>query len=263
MAKFEDASTAAVMTWFRMNLAGIRGQSRAAEGELRSAQERAERGEQIPEYLRSAVGMGLYDVAVRGNRDAGVARVEAALQSFPLDSLEPFDRPYLELAEFYARAGDAVRGRGYLEEFDREVPVGFRPLVAVEYDRAAARVVLAEGRLEDATGMLLRADRRSCRICVLPDLARIFDQQGNLDSLQAVLERYVLTPEDDRLLADPIELAAVYRRLAHLYEARGNVAGALDYYGRFVDLWRDADPELQLLVSEARESIERLSREPR
>jgi tetratricopeptide (TPR) repeat protein len=261
MAEFEDASTAAVMTWFRMNLAGIRGQARAAEGELRAAEERAQRGQQIPEYLRSAVGMALYDVVVRGNRDAGISRVESALESFLLDSLEPFDRPYLELAQFYARAGDAVQGRKYLEEFDREVPVEFRPVLSVEYDRATAQVVLAEGRLGDATEMFRRADRRSCRICVLPDLARIYDQQGNTDSLQAVLERYVNTPEDDRLSVDPIELAAVYRRLAQLYEARGDVAGALEYHGRFVDLWKDADPELQQLVSEARESMEQLSGE--
>jgi tetratricopeptide (TPR) repeat protein len=205
----------------------------------------------------------LYDALVRGNRDAGIARVESALESFRLDSLEPLDRAYLELAEFYARAGDAVRGRKYLEEFDRDVPAEFRPLVDVEYDRAAAQVVLAEGRLADAIDMFQRADRRSCRICVLPGLARIYDEQGKLDSLQAVLERYVLTPEDDRLWIDPVELAGVYRRLAALYEARGNVAGALDYYGRFVDLWKDADPELQPLVAEARESIERLSRERR
>jgi tetratricopeptide (TPR) repeat protein/tRNA A-37 threonylcarbamoyl transferase component Bud32 len=263
LAEFEDESTAALMTTFRMSLAGVRGQLRAGEQALLSARERAERGQQIPEYLRAVIGVGLYDALVRGNRDAGIARVESALESFRLDSLEPFDRPYLELAEFYARAGDAVRGRKYLEEFDRDVPAEFRPLVDVEYDRAAAQVVLAEGRLADAIDMFQRADRRSCRICVLPGLARIYDEQGKLDSLQAVLERYVLTPEDDRLWIDPVELAGVYRRLAALYEARGNVAGALDYYGRFVDLWKDADPELQPLVAEARESIERLSRERR
>ncbi len=263
MAEFEDASTAAVLTGFRVSLAGIRGQLLAGEQELRSAEERAQRGQQIPEYLRAAIGVGLYDVVVRGNREAGIARVESALESFPLDRLEPFDRPYLELAEFYARAGNAVRGRRYLAEFDRVVPTEFHPLVDVEHDRAAAQVLLAEGRLEDATEMFRRGDRRSCRICVLPGLARIYDQQGNLDSLQAVLERYVLTPEDDRLTIDPIELAGVYRRLAQLYEARGNVTGALDYYGRFIDQWQDADPELQPLVEEARDRIERLSREPR
>ncbi len=263
MAEFEDPSTAAVMTSFRMGVAGIRGQPSAGEEELRRAEERARRGRQIPEYLRAAIAMAMYDVVVRDDPEGGVGRVESALESFPLNSLEPFDRPYLELAEFYARAGDAVRGRQLQQAFDRDVPAEFRPLLGVEHDRASAQVLLAEGRLEDAQAMFRRADRQSCRICVLPGLARIYDQQGNADSLQAVLERYVLTPEDDRLWIDPLELAGVLRRLALLHEARGNVADALHYYGRFVDLWKDADPELQPLVTAARESIERLSRERR
>jgi hypothetical protein len=36
---------------------------------------------------------------------------------------------------------------------------------------------------------------------------------------------------------------------------------ALDYYGRFVDLWRDADPELQPQVEEIRQRIARLAQE--
>jgi tetratricopeptide (TPR) repeat protein len=263
LGQFEDASTAAVMTWFRLGLAGIRGQIANGERVLRAAEDRARRGQQVPEYVRAVVGMGMYDLLVRGNRDGGIARVASALASFPIDSMEPLDRPYLELAEFYARTGDAVRGRAYLAAFDRDVPAEYRPLLDLEYDRAAAQVVFAEGRLDAAIAAFQRADRRSCRVCVLPDLARIYDRQDNMDSLQAVLERYVSTPEDDRLWVDPVALAGVYRRLAQVYEARGDVAAARDYYGRFVDLWRDADPELQPLVADARANIERLSRERR
>jgi hypothetical protein len=60
-------------------------------------------------------------------------------------------------------------------------------------------------------------------------MARAYDRQGNVDSLEAVLERYVETAEDDRWEIDPIELAGVYRRLAQVYEARGKVDGAIDY----------------------------------
>ena len=201
--------------------------------------------------------------SVHGDRVGAVARVEAALEALPLDTLEPFDRPYLELAEFYARVEEPGVGRAYLDAFDREVPQAYRPQVDVEYDRARAHVLLAEGRLDDALDAFRRADRRSCRICVLPSLARIYDRQDNVDSLQAVLERYVETPEDDRWEVDPLELAGVYRRLAQVYEARGNVDGAIDFYGRFADLWANADEELQPLVTEARASIRRLTQERR
>jgi tetratricopeptide (TPR) repeat protein len=263
VAAYEDASTAANLMWLRLMLAGIRGQSGTAEEVLRLGEARAARGLQVPEYLSAVTTIGMYDAAVRGDPVGAVARVERALDAFPLDDLEPLDRPYLELAVFYARAGNAVRGRSYLEAFDREVPEEYRPAVAVEYDRSVAQVTLAEGRLEEAIETFRRADRRSCRICVLPGLARAYDQQGNLDSLQAVLERYVETPEDDRWEMDPLELPGVYRRLAQVYEARGNIDGAIDYYGRFADLWADADPELQPLVTEARESIQRLIQERR
>jgi tetratricopeptide (TPR) repeat protein len=258
-----DASTAANLMWLRLMLAGVRGQASAADQVLRIGEERAARGMQVPEYLAAVTVAGTYDAVVRDDRVGALQRVETALEAFPLDSLQPFDRPYLVLAEFYARAGDAVQGRAYLEAFDREVPSEFHPLVDVEYDRAVAQVILAEGRLEEAIEAFRRADRRSCRICVLPGLARAYDQQGNLDSLQAVLERYVTTPEDDRWEIDPLELPGVYRRLAQVYEARGNVDGAIDYYGRFADLWANADQELQPLVTAARESIQRLIQERR
>jgi hypothetical protein len=48
-----------------------------------------------------------------------------------------------------------------------------------------------------------------------------------------------------------------------LYAARGDRAKARENYGRFVDLWKDADPELQPIVASARAALKRLSGEPR
>jgi hypothetical protein len=36
---------------------------------------------------------------------------------------------------------------------------------------------------------------------------------------------------------------------------------AVEYYNEFVELWKDADPDLQPVVSEVRERIARLVRE--
>ena len=44
---------------------------------------------------------------------------------------------------------------------------------------------------------------------------------------------------------------------------RASGTAALDYYGRFVTLWREADPELQPIVAEVRERMDRLAAEPR
>jgi tetratricopeptide (TPR) repeat protein len=96
---------------------------------------------------------------------------------------------------------------------------------------------------------------------VLPGLARAYDALGNSDSLLAVLERYVTTPDDDRIFEDPLELAGVYLRLGEVHEARDQRDQAIDYYSRLVDLWQDADPELQTVVSDVRQRIARLVRE--
>jgi Fic family protein len=47
-------------------------------------------------------------------------------------------------------------------------------------------------------------------------------------------------------------------RLGELYEARGDRAKVRDYYGRFVDLWKDADPELQPIVRDVRARVARV-----
>ena len=58
-------------------------------------------------------------------------------------------------------------------------------------------------------------------------------------------------------------LAGAHKRLAELYEARGEREKARSHYARFIELWKDADPELQPLVREARERLVRLQRAER
>jgi len=55
--------------------------------------------------------------------------------------------------------------------------------------------------------------------------------------------------------------APTFKRLGELYEARGDRAKALESYGRFVDLWKSADPELQPLVRDVRARMARLASE--
>jgi hypothetical protein len=54
-------------------------------------------------------------------------------------------------------------------------------------------------------------------------------------------------------------LGPAYERLAAHYTELGMREEALLYHGRLIDLWEDADPELQPRVEAARRAVERLS----
>jgi len=64
----------------------------------------------------------------------------------------------------------------------------------------------------------------------------------------------------DRPFVDRFWLAPTLFRLGELYENAKDVRHATEYYGRFVDLWKNADPELQPRVTDARSRIDRLNR---
>ena len=260
-AEFGDQASNALVTSSHFGLAAIAGRIAAAEQALEESRIRAASGRQVPEYLRDVIGAGLFEISSLGDADRAVSRVESALDSFPLASLEPFDRPYLELAAFYARAGRLDRARLLLTQFASEVPEDLRVLAEAEFQRAQAFFALAEGRLDDGRDRFLQSDRGSCPVCVLPGLAQLYDRQGNTDSLFAVLDRYVNSFDDDRFMIDALELPGAYVRLGELYEARGDRENAIDYYDRFVNLWRNADAELQPQVDDVRGRISRLAAE--
>ena len=50
-------------------------------------------------------------------------------------------------------------------------------------------------------------------------------------------------------------VAPAERQLGVIYAARGNRAAAREHYARFIDLWRNADPELQPVVAEAERAV--------
>jgi hypothetical protein len=84
------------------------------------------------------------------------------------------------------------------------------------------------------------------------------------DSAVVWFERYLATPywrpTDPR--GDTRYLAGTYKRLGELYEARGDRQKAASYYTKFVELWKNADPELQPKVAEVRRALARLDVEP-
>ena len=124
--------------------------------------------------------------------------------------------------------------------------------------RVAAEIAMAEGHPQDAIAAL-RARHDECPTCDVYGLAETYDRMGQADSALALYERFVETPTMDRIWQNWVAVSD--KRLGELYEAKGDRAKARDYYGRFVDLWKNADPELQPAVRDVQQRIAPLAGE--
>jgi tetratricopeptide (TPR) repeat protein/tRNA A-37 threonylcarbamoyl transferase component Bud32 len=185
--------------------------------------------------------------------------IDRALSEFPLVEMRADTRPYLLLATLYGLVGrpDGVRAMqaGYDSARSRMDPTWF----AAGQHGLRAALAMAEQKYDVAAREYRAADYGPCVLCILPDLARAYDLAGNADSAIAVFSRYVNGHGRDSD-SDAFFLAGSHRRLGELYDARGDREQAVSHYSRFVDLWKNADPELQSLVRQARERVAALQR---
>jgi DNA-binding SARP family transcriptional activator len=191
----------------------------------------------------------------RNAPERALALVDSALAATPLDSVLPGDRPYDDLARFYASAGRLTRAKELVAEGDVNDSVLSRTPGA---DRTWTRsvIALAEGRTAAAESQLSQAaDGTVCTICALPDLARVYEAAHKSDAAAVVYERYLATPWFFRYETDAVELGWAMKRLAELYDARGETAKAAAMRGRLLQLWRRADPELQPVITEVRRRL--------
>ena len=186
------------------------------------------------------------------------------------------NRPYLSLAIAYARAGRPDRARAVLADYEREVrdTILKRTRQHSLHD-ALGEIALAENRPADAIVEFRRGDvdpdgpAHECTVCLPINLARAFDGAHQSDSAIVMYERYLTTPMMERLdvplfdetvdQLDPVFLPGVHRRLGELYEAKGDAPKAADHYRAFIELWKNADPEMQPVVAEARRRLEKLT----
>ena len=126
------------------------------------------------------------------------------------------------------------------------------------------RMAVAEKRYDEALRRFRAAqaiDLYGCRTCRAVDIGETFARMGQPDSAIAAYESVATTLAWINEGRD-IDLPITYQRLGELYETKGDKAKALEYYGKVVDLWKDADPELQPRVAELRKRIGQLAGEP-
>jgi tetratricopeptide (TPR) repeat protein len=249
-------------------LALVRGQVRGADRAFAAATA-LHRARGVPvSPLRDSLTSAWMDVWYRGESTRGTRRLDAALRATPLRSLPVEQRMYFDVATVYAMAGQAARARALLAEFEAEVrDTTLRRSAQNAVWTVLGEIALAERRPLDALREFRRADTLPdgpapsfCAQCVHAQLARAFDLAEQPDSAIASFERYLAADAPNALLweADPSHVAGTHKRLGELYEQRGDAAKALEHFERFVELWKDADPDLQPRVEEVRRRITRL-----
>jgi len=231
------------------------------QGRLDEA-ERHWRTQQILAAASGSWGRRLYGAQMIGrlrlrfhNDTAGaIAVVDSAIARMPLDSILPGDRPYGELARFFAEAGATRRAREYMASARKSGSKG--PKMETELAWVEGAILGAEGRASNAEPLLRRAtSTHSCTLCGLPELARARDAQGDAAGAIQTWERYLATPWLFRYEVDATELGPALLRLSELYDARGDRTRAQQTRTRLLALWRRADATLQPVLSAVRTRV--------
>ena len=258
VAASNSVSNRAAAHWMKAALARVEGRLADAERGMRQANElELQRGVRQAVVL-NAVELAYGDLAARNEVEPAVERVEAVLMDYSLTEMAPLDRPYLELALFFAVVGEPARGQRLLGRWNAEVDAQLREIpLRLEVEGAIA---VAEGRHDDGIAKLREFRARTrCEACGLVHLGRAFELAGSIDSAVAVYETFANAPRLDLIVQEAAYWVPTHRRLGELYEQRGDREKALQYYNQFVEVWAGADAELQPQVTEAQERIERLT----
>jgi tetratricopeptide (TPR) repeat protein len=254
-----DVATREGVAFTRETYALNRGQLGAARTHREEALAEQVRRGVASAPLNAELDAAFRDVWYLSDPQRAVRAADAALARHPLDSLAPVERPYGQLAQIYSLGGQQDRARTMLNEFVRA-----RTTLSVDEESGRHQILgtiaLGEKRYDEAIREYRASDVGVCRTCALPDLGRAYDLAGQADSAIAVFNRYLTLPGFDRSGQDQTYLAGTYKRLGELYEAKGDRTKAIEHYRKFIDLWKNADRELQPKVEEARQRLTALQR---
>jgi eukaryotic-like serine/threonine-protein kinase len=211
----------------------------------------------------------MLDVAIAGPSPAIVAQLDSAIARVPFRELPMIDRPYLSSAIALARVGSVDKARAMIARYHAEVTdTSITRVREADLHTALGEIALAAGKPRDALVEFRRGDigfdgapATECAPCLPFNLARAYDAAGKADSAAMMFEQYLSTPYWFKPIPelDPVRVPAIRERLGQLYESMGNTEKAIENYRAFIDMWKNADPELQPRVADARKRLARLT----
>jgi tetratricopeptide (TPR) repeat protein len=249
--------------WLVMNL-------RLREGKLgQSIQAWHQAAEDVTQF-DEARRTSFHDLFVRQDTAGARTRMLAAVEAAS-DSL--VDESAGNLAYFFYMIGDVERGDRYHERnlvVDSvqiaNVPERWKRLwdLADTYNRSLG-LRDYETALATARDMEVEAARETRDLDPAnwaDDIIPAFEGLGMADSVIARYEMWMGRRQlGGRVGADSPDLPLALERLGQLYDAKGDTENAALYYAQFVDMWDEADADLQPRVAVARARLEEIIRE--
>jgi tetratricopeptide (TPR) repeat protein len=215
------------------------------------------------------LGDVFFELVVVGPSPRLSARLDSAIAKVPFRELPMVDRPYFEAAWLLARTGAAEKARAMVARYQSEMTdTSIRRVQTADYHTVLGEIALAAGKPRDALVEFRRGDigydggpANECAPCAAFNVARAYDAAGVADSAALMFEQYLATPFWQKMKPDldPVRVPAIRERLGQLYEAMGKSDKAIENYRAFIELWKNADPELQPRVADARKRLARLT----
>jgi eukaryotic-like serine/threonine-protein kinase len=247
--------------WARVTLDEMRGHREHSARLLKELMDSSVASGDRHRAAEAALAPAGYAIA-RGELEAARKLLDAAVGGPIFRGLADADYPAFSLATMYAYLGDPQAVRRARRAFETVRPrESWAPGDSLVWDGMSAQ---AERRWRDAALAYSQAAHlQHCSPCGVFYAAEMWDAAGAADSAityyRLGTDRPFTADDPEGSMYEPVAM----RRLGDLYEQRGEKQAALEWYGKFVDLWRDADPDLQPQVRDARQRMARLTAEPR
>lgn len=252
---------------FLFSVLALRGRIEEALAQADSVAEPAMgSGTLLPLYA-SAMGAA-YAALAAGRPERARPILETALDAARRQTMPA--RRYLALgfvATGYALTGDAGVTRSLLTELDSVAAIGdFRPNGSAELVRAI--IALQDDQPEEAIEHLGRARAADYGVPLAGERLLLGDAYAAVGRLANAAAQYDTLAQGVRLdfrdlFSDGPIRPLAHERLGALYLALGDTAAAASHLARFVDLWSNADPDLQPRVEAARRTLASLAGEQR
>jgi serine/threonine-protein kinase len=259
-----NAALAATWERVRRNLLLLQGKESEAEAHHRRFIDHLAKSGRPERALAHEFAFAQLLTRLNGPGPAIERRLDDALRRFPPEKMNPLDPDYFYMASSAAWSRRSRFAKEMLARWSAAQPAD-GPLDSVGIYWALGDIALSEGRYDESARLHGRAgDLTPGAENFFPHRAHPHDLLGHADSAIALYEGYLgrVAQLQFRLMwLDPAHLVETYEALARNYENVGQPDSSAKYYQALLDLWKNADPELEPRKKGLRAALARVTAE--